>query len=133
MTEQLRKDVKEKLMNGEFNCAKELTLSIISGKYKVVILWHLGVEGPHRFFELQKLFPKISHRVLSKQLKELQEDGIIDRYVSQDTPPKVTYFMTEVGVTLLPIVQMMYEWGTNRIKQLYGNDLEIAHQCECEK
>lgn len=125
MTEQLRKDVKDKLMNGEFNCAKELTLSILSGKYKVVIIWHLGVEGPHRFHELQKLFPKISHRVLSKQLKELQEDGIINRYVTQDTPPKVTYFMTEVGMSILPIVEMMYDWGQNRIKELYGDDAEF--------
>ena len=78
MSENIRKDIQDKIQNGNFNCEKELTLSIISGKWKVVILWHLGVEGPHRFSELQRLFPSISHKVLSNQLKELMEDGIVD-------------------------------------------------------
>jgi DNA-binding HxlR family transcriptional regulator len=114
----LRKEVKEKLVNGDFHCEKELTLSIISGKWKVVILWHLGVQGPHRFSELQKLFPKISHKTLANQLRELMEDGIIHREVYPEMPPKVVYSMTDLGMTLLPIVEMMYEWGKNRIEQM---------------
>ncbi|RAN83603.1 helix-turn-helix domain-containing protein [Bacillus sp. SRB_331] len=118
MSENIRKDIREKIQKGNFNCEKELTLSIISGKWKVVILWHLGVEGPHRFSELQRLFPSISHKVLSNQLKELMEDGIVDRTVCPEIPPRVEYYMTELGMSLLPIVEMMYDWGKMRMEQI---------------
>ncbi|OOR20449.1 winged helix-turn-helix transcriptional regulator [Bacillus mycoides] len=118
MSENIRKDIREKIQKGNLNCEKELTLSIISGKWKVVILWHLGVEGPHRFSELQRLFPSISHKVLSNQLKELMEDGIVDRTVYPEIPPRVEYYMTELGMSLLPIVEMMYDWGKMRMEQI---------------
>ena len=118
MSENIRKDIREKIQKGNFNCEKELTLSIISGKWKVVILWHLGVEGPHRFSELQRLFPSISHKVLSNQLKELMEDGIVYRTVYPEIPPRVEYYMTELGMSLLPIVEMMYDWGKMRMEQI---------------
>lgn len=118
MTDKLRKEIKERIVNHDFTCEKELTLSIISGKWKVVILWHLGVEGPHRFSELQRLFPKISHKMLTNQLRELIEDGIVHRKVYPEVPPKVEYSMTELGMTLLPIIEMMYDWGKKRIAQI---------------
>lgn len=118
MPETFRDEVKEKIINGDYNCEKELTLSIISGKWKIVILWHLGVEGPHRFSDLQRLFPKISHKILTNQLRELMEDGIVHREVYPEVPPKVEYSMTELGMTLLPIVEMMYEWGKDRIAEI---------------
>ncbi|MHC5531493.1 winged helix-turn-helix transcriptional regulator [Priestia megaterium] len=118
MSDTLREEIRKKILNGDFNCEKELTLSILSGKWKVVILWHLGVEGPHRFSDLQKLFPKISHKILSNQLHELTEDGIIHREVFPEIPPRVEYSMTELGITLLPIVEMMYEWGQKRMVDL---------------
>jgi DNA-binding HxlR family transcriptional regulator len=115
MSETLREEIKEKILNGDFNCEKELTLSIISGKWKIVILWYLGKEGAQRFSDLQRLFPKISHKILSNQLHELMEDGIVHREVYPEVPPKVEYSITELGMTLLPIVEMMYEWGKKRI------------------
>lgn len=118
MPDTFRDEVKEKIINGDYNCEKELTLSIISGKWKIVILWHLGVEGPHRFSDLQRLFPKISHKILTNQLRELMEDGIVHREVYPEVPPKVEYSMTKLGMTLLPIVEMMYEWGKNRIAEI---------------
>lgn len=118
MTDKLRKEIKERIVNHDFTCEKELTLSIISGKWKVVILWHLGVEGPHRFSELQRLFPKISHKMLTNQLRELIDDGIVHRKVYPEVPPKVEYSMTELGMTLLPIIEMMYDWGKKRIAQI---------------
>ncbi|MCM3677479.1 helix-turn-helix transcriptional regulator [Peribacillus simplex] len=118
MSDILREEIKERILNHDYHCEKELTLSIISGKWKVVILWHLGVEGPHRFSELQRLFPKISHKILTNQLRELIEDGIVHREVFPEVPPKVEYSMTELGMTLLPIVEMMYEWGKKRINQI---------------
>ncbi|SFL60467.1 transcriptional regulator, HxlR family [Gracilibacillus orientalis] len=118
MCETLRESVKKKLENDDYYCEKELTLSIISGKYKVVILWHLGVEGPHRFSDLERLFDNVSHKTISNQLKELMDDGIVSRKVYPEMPPKVEYSVTELGQTLVPIVEMMYTWGKQRISQL---------------
>lgn len=118
MSDKLREEIKERIVNNDYYCEKELTLSTISGKWKVVILWHLGVEGPHRFSELQRLFSKISHKILTNQLRELMEDGIVHREVFPEVPPKVEYSMTDLGMTLLPIVEMMYEWGKKRINQI---------------
>lgn len=115
MSDTLREEIKNKISNGDFNCEKELTLSIFSGKWKVVILWHLGFEGAHRFSDLQRLFPKISHKMLTKQLRELIEDGIVHREVFSETPPKVEYSLTELGMSLLPMIDMMYEWGKKRM------------------
>lgn len=72
----------------------------------------------HRFSELQRLFSGISHKVLTNQLRELIEDGIVHREVFPEIPPKVEYSMTELGMTLLPIVEMVYEWGKKRIDQI---------------
>lgn len=110
-TEQLREYLKRRLLNGEFNCEKELTLSIVSGKWKIVILWHLGHEGPHRFGELFRLFKNISNRILTKQLRELELDDIIRRIDYEENPPRVEYSMTERGMTLLPVVDAMFDWG----------------------
>ncbi|MFT9370597.1 transcriptional regulator [Paenibacillus polymyxa] len=118
MSDTLRDEIKEKIINGDYNCEKELTLSVLSGKWKVVILWHLGVEGPHRFSDLQRLFPKLSHKVLTNQLRELMEDGIVHREVYPEVPPKVEYSMTALGMTILPIVEMMYEWGKKRVQSI---------------
>ncbi|MGR6128892.1 winged helix-turn-helix transcriptional regulator [Paenibacillus sp. SER-28] len=118
MTDTLREEIREKIVNGDYNCEKELTLSVLSGKWKVVILWHLGVEGAHRFSDLQRLFPKLSHKVLTNQLRELMEDGIVHREVYPEVPPKVEYSMTELGMTILPIVEMMYDWGKKRVQSI---------------
>ncbi|KZE67376.1 helix-turn-helix transcriptional regulator [Paenibacillus polymyxa] len=118
MSDTLREEIREKIINGDYNCEKELTLSVLSGKWKVVILWHLGVEGPHRFSDLQRLFPKLSHKVLTNQLRELMEDGIVHREVYPEVPPKVEYSMTELGMTILPIVEMMYDWGKKRVQSI---------------
>lgn len=107
----LREDLKKRLLNGEFNCEKELTLSIISGKWKIVILWHLGHEGLHRYGELFRLFKNISNRILTKQLRELEQDGMIERRIYDENPPHVEYMITEHGMTILPIVDAMFDWG----------------------
>ena len=119
-TEQLREYLNRRLLNGEFNCEKELTLSIISGKWKIVILWHLGHEGPHRFGELFRLFKNISNRILTKQLRELEQDNIIDRIDYKENPPRVEYSMTERGMTLLPVVDAMFDWGRKNMVYYAG-------------
>lgn len=94
-----------------FNCEKELTLSIIGGKWKMLILWHLGREGTKRFGELKKMIPGITQRMLASQLRELEDDLILHREVYPVVPPKVEYSLTERGETLMPILDAMYNWG----------------------
>ena len=99
-----------------FNCEKELTLSIISGKWKIIIIYYLGTEGVLRFSEITRLLPKISHKVLTTQIRELEEDGIVHRKVFAEVPSKVEYSLTALGESLIPIVLMMDEWGKKNIK-----------------
>ena len=96
-----------------FNCEKELTLSVIGGKWKMLILWHLGREGTKRFGELKALMPGITQRMLVNQLRELEDDLIVHREVYPVVPPKVEYSLTEQGRSLMPILDSMYNWGKN--------------------
>lgn len=125
----LREYLKRRLLNGEFNCEKELTLSIISGKWKIVILWHLGHEGQHRYGQLFRLFKNISNRILTKQLRELEQDNIITRIIHDENPPRVEYLMTERGFTLLPIVDAMFDWGKANMTYY----AELARKGDSEK
>lgn len=106
----------------KFNCEKELTLAIIGGKWKMLILWHLGNHGVKRFGELKSLIPDITHRVLATQLQELEAHLIIHREVYPVVPPKVEYSLTEHGKSLLPILEAMYEWGKDYIENVLNDN-----------
>lgn len=95
----------------EYSCEKELTLAVIGGKWKMLILWYLGKEGTKRFNELKNLMPSITQRMLVNQLRELESDFIVHREVYPVVPPRVEYSLTERGKTLMPILEAMYEWG----------------------
>lgn len=110
-----------------FNCEKELTLSIIGGKWKMLIMWHLGKEGTKRFGELRTLIPGITQRMLVSQLRELEEDHIIHREVYPVVPPKVEYSLTNQGESLLPILEAMYEWGKNYMKINNTNEVHYIN------
>lgn len=99
-----------------FNCEKELTLSIIGGKWKMLVLWHLGKEGTKRFGELKTLIPGITQRMLVNQLRELEQHLIVHREVYPVVPPKVEYSLTDQGRSLIPILDSMYEWGKDYIE-----------------
>ena len=93
------------------NCnAVSTTLDISGGKWKILILYHL-CEGTQRFNELRRLLPDITQRMLTLQLRELEEDGIVHREVYPQVPPKVEYSLTEFGRTLMPVINVMHEWG----------------------
>ncbi|EPZ52704.1 hypothetical protein N007_02645 [Alicyclobacillus acidoterrestris ATCC 49025] len=104
----------------EFNCEKELTLSVIGGKWKMIILWHIGLDSPQRFSKLRRLLPNVTPKMLTSQLRELENDGIIHRKVYQQVPPKVEYTLTEHGKNLMPILELMYDWGKS-----YARDMNI--------
>ncbi|MGM0753875.1 MAG: winged helix-turn-helix transcriptional regulator [Bacillota bacterium] len=96
---------------GKLKCSIEYTLKKIGGKWKTVILWHLGADGTLRYNELRRLLPGVAHKVFTQQLKELEEDGFIKRTQYDTIPPKVEYSMTDLGLTLMPILKQMHVWG----------------------
>lgn len=87
------------------------TLSLISGKYKMFILYALMEFGTVRFNELKGYIKGISYKTLSANLKELEEDGLVHREEYPQMPPKVEYSLTESGRSLIPILDGMCEWG----------------------
>ena len=101
----------EKPMTPRMNCAIDATMSVIEGRWKTVILCKLYNNGPMRFNQLMKSIDGVSPRILTKQLKELESDGIIKRTSYQEIPPRVEYSITEKGMSLGPIMMAMAEWG----------------------
>lgn len=91
-------------------CPVEYTLDVIGGKWKGVLLYHL-IGGTKRFNEFRRICPTITQRMLTLQLRELEEDGIVHREVYQQVPPKVEYSLTTYGETLTPIIMLMKSWG----------------------
>lgn len=122
MTDLVRNEVQEKLINGVFNCPKEFTLSMFSGKWKINIIYHLGKEGAYYFSEIERLLPAASHKELSEKLKELAADGLVKRTEVKDQRIKVSYSLTPLGESLLPIVNAMYDWGTKRLREVKLDD-----------
>ncbi len=100
----------------EFLCPVSTTLRLIGGKYKPLILWHLTGRAA-RFSELRRLVPASTPKMLTQQLRELEADGLILRKVFPVVPPKVEYSLTETGASLRPILERMYSWGENRLRQ----------------
>jgi DNA-binding HxlR family transcriptional regulator len=92
-------------------CPVEMCTEIIGGKWKGPILYYL-LEGTKRFGELRRLLPDVTQRMLTMQLRELEENGVIERKVYAEVPPKVEYSMSATGMTLSPIIALMKEWGT---------------------
>jgi len=92
------------------SCLVETTIQVISGKWKGIILYHL-LDGTKRFNELRRLIPTITHRMLTLQLRELEEHQIVQRKAYSVVPPKVEYSLTAVGETLRPIILEMKQWG----------------------
>ncbi|MBY0013347.1 winged helix-turn-helix transcriptional regulator [Paenibacillus typhae] len=106
--------------DGAKACPVEFTLDVIGGKWKGVLLYHL-MDGTKRFNEFRRICPGITQRMLTLQLRELEEDGVVHREVYQQVPPKVEYSLTEFGRTLIPIIRLMRDWGvTYQTKQLSG-------------
>ncbi|MDB5017907.1 MAG: transcriptional regulator [Mucilaginibacter sp.] len=106
----LAEKIIEKKVELDCDCSIIGSISIISGKWKPVIIWML-LSGPRRFGELHKTIDGIALKVLSRHLKELEADGIINRKVYAEVPPKVEYTLTEKGMSLNDVMQLLAEWG----------------------
>ncbi len=95
----------------------EITIEIMSGKWVVLLLTHLGEEEVVRFNEFRKVFPDIAQKVLSQQLKKLEDNKIVEKKIFNVIPPKVEYKLTPRGKKLIPILDMMQEWGKEYIEE----------------
>lgn len=100
-------------------CEMEVTLDVIGGKWKPLILYILIDEGTKRFGELKKFIRHTSQKTLTNQLRELEKDGLINRTVYPTIPPKVEYSITKKGNTLYPILEAMCTWGEENTNDSY--------------
>ena len=99
--------------DGRGRCPAEATLLVISGRWKIPILWQLS-HGTMRFSQLRREMGRITPKMLAQQLRELEADGVVRRHVHAQVPPRVDYTLTARGRTLGPIVEAMCKWGKSR-------------------
>ncbi|PPK61362.1 helix-turn-helix domain-containing protein [Malaciobacter marinus] len=111
----MNKDIDLIIDKEDEKCPVEIALDVIDGKWKILILWYLR-RDTKRFNELQRQMPKITQKMLSQKLKELELDGIITRVVYPQVPPKVEYSLSEYGKSLKPILKQLYFWGEKHKK-----------------
>ncbi|WP_294703171.1 helix-turn-helix domain-containing protein [uncultured Fusobacterium sp.] len=109
----------------EYNCYFEFTLDIIGGKWKPIILYYISVNKIARHSELKRFIPSINERMLTRQLRELEQDKLIVRKVYPVVPPKVEYSLTEQGQTLIPILETLVEWGREYAKSINFTSFKI--------
>ncbi len=105
--------------DGNYRCTVSVTLAIIGGKWKSLILWHLSFKTL-RFSQLQRRLAKVTQKMLTQQLRELEADGLIHREVYAEVPPRVEYSLTELGESVVPILQQMYQWGKDYLERTEG-------------
>jgi len=98
----------------EFRCPVEVTMGMISGKWKSLILWHLH-EGPIRYKALERIVPGVSQKMLTQQLKEMEDDGFLVRTVYPEVPPRVEYELTDLGHSVYPILEQMQAWAISNL------------------
>ncbi|MGZ3884622.1 MAG: winged helix-turn-helix transcriptional regulator [Bacteroidia bacterium] len=99
-----------KMRGNTYHCSLDITMDFIGGKWKTVVLWYLR-NTTMRFGELRKQIPDITEKMLSLQLKSLEEDGLVKREVFPEVPLRVEYSLTEFGKTLVPVLEAVAKWG----------------------
>lgn len=108
--------------NKNYTCKFEITMDLIGGKWKPLIIWHLGTKGTKRFNEMRRLIPKITQKMLTQHLRELEADNLIIRKVYPEVPPKVEYSLSKMGESLMPILAQMRDWGCDYYEDYKSGD-----------
>lgn len=117
----------------EYRCFFELALQVIGGKWKPIILYQLSIDGVLRFGELKRSVVGITERMLTRQLRELEKDHLVKRKVYHQVPPKVEYSLKPFGVTLIPLLLQMREWGREYEIMLNDGRSVTDEDKECHK
>jgi DNA-binding HxlR family transcriptional regulator len=100
-----------------FSCGMEASLTMIGGKWKFLILWHLA-HGPSRFGALRRLVVGVSEKMLSQELKEMIADQLVSRHDFQEVPPRVEYSLTTFGQSLAGVLEPLCQWGSQHMKRI---------------
>lgn len=116
-----------KRLNSKSGCAVEVTLSVMGGTWKPIILFHL-LHGKKRFSELSRSIGAITQRMLTLQLRELEEAGIVLRTVHAEVPPRVDYELTALGRSLQPVLLAMRHWGEGYARE-HRQDAAVQVSC----
>lgn len=103
-------EIKTEMKNCPYQCPVEAAFDFMGGKWKALIIWYIGPETK-RYHEIKKALPKVSSRVLSNQLKQLEEDRLIIKHRYIDIQERVEYNLTDAGLSLLPILNMLCDWS----------------------
>lgn len=98
------------------DCALSKVQQMIGGKWKLSLLWYIS-EKPRRFGEIHRTFPDITQAMLTKQLRELEHDGLLHREIYKEVPPRVEYSLTDLGNNFVPILRNMYDWGEQHLEE----------------
>lgn len=108
----------------EYNCPVSTTLELIGGKHKSLILWLL-IDTTLRYGELKKLIPQATPKMLTQQLRELEKANLVIRKVYPVVPPKVEYSLSDLGMSIKPILEAMFSWGKGYLKD-HGKDINCS-------
>lgn len=100
----------------DYHCSLDITMDFIGGKWKTVVIWYLR-NGKKRFSELKAHIPDITDKMLSIQLKALEQQGIVQRQVYAEVPPRVEYSLTIEGLSLVPVVEAIAQWGRDKAEK----------------
>ena len=104
----------------------EVVFSLIGGKYKGAILWYLAKKGALRFGELSRYLSQANPKMLTQQLRSMEEDGLVTRTIYPEVPPRVEYRLTQLGESLFPVVQTAHLWGIDYVRSLPEDEAPIT-------
>lgn len=113
---------------GPYHCPVEAALAVIGGKWKALIIWQLK-GGRLRFTQLMDKLPMVSPRMLTKQLRELEDDGVITRTIYPEVPPRVEYSLTDLGTSVIPVLESLCAWGS---EYLLHNGCPLPEKKMCQ-
>lgn len=114
------------MLKNHYNIGVEATIDVLGGKWKPIVLCHLKDNGTMRTSELKRAIPNITQKMLTQQLRELEEDSIIERIVYQQVPPKVEYKLSDYGQTLSEILSSLCQWGEFHIAKMHDEGRPVS-------
>jgi DNA-binding HxlR family transcriptional regulator len=111
----------------DFRCGVEVAMAVMGGKWKGLVLWHLRLKTL-RFTQLQRRLRTVTQKMLTQQLRELEANGLIHRQIYAEVPPRVEYSLTDEGRKVVPILELMCQWGQEYLQKTEGVNLSCTDE-----